>query len=241
MRTLVLLLLASLKWGKLATTGGTMLLSLGFYALIWGWRYAAGFIALIFVHEMGHYIAARQCGLNVGAPTFIPFVGAWIELKDQPHDAEVEAYVALAGPLIGSIGAVVVYLAGRQLDSDLLLAIAYAGVFLNLINLLPVSPLDGGRITAIISPRVWLLGAPIMLALLLYRPSPVLILVAILSLPQVMKAWRYDPTAPENVAYYGVATQTKLEYGAAYLALTGFLAIMTYELHEMLSTVSRPM
>src|SRR4029077_982877 len=101
--TLVFLLLSSLKWGKLATTGGTMLLSLAVYATIWGWRYAAGFIVLILVHEMGHYIAARQCGLNVGAPPFIPFVGAWIELKAQPMNAEVEAYVAMAGPLLGSI------------------------------------------------------------------------------------------------------------------------------------------
>ena len=97
MRTLLFLLLSSLKWGKLATTGGTMLLSLAVYATIWGWRYAAGFVALLLVHEMGHYVAARQCGLDVGAPTFIPFVGAWIALKDQPHDAEVEAYVAMAG------------------------------------------------------------------------------------------------------------------------------------------------
>ena len=239
MRTLVFLLLSSLKWGKLATTGGTMLLSLGVYAMILGWRYAAGLIVLLLVHEMGHYVAARQCGLNVGAPTFIPFVGAWIELKDQPHDAEVEAYVAMAGPLVGSIGAVAVYLAGRQLDSDLLLAIAYAGLFLNLINLLPVSPLDGGRITAIISPRIWLIGAPLLLALLFWRPSPALILIAIISIPQLMRAWRYDPQAPENIAYYGVAAQTKLEYGAAYLGLAGFLGIMTYELHEMLGHVSR--
>jgi len=238
-RTILFLLLSSLKWGKLAMTGGTMLLSLAVYASIWGWRYAAGFLVLLLVHEMGHYFAARQCGLNVGAPTFIPFVGAWIELKDQPHDAEIEAYVAMAGPLVGTIGALAVYLAGRTLDSNLMLAIAYAGLFLNLFNLLPISPLDGGRITAIISPRIWLIGAPLLLALLFWRPSPVLILLAIISLPQVMRAWRYDPKAPENIAYYGVPAQTKLEYGAAYLALTAFLGIMTYELHEMLGPISR--
>jgi Zn-dependent protease len=235
-RTVLFLLLSGLKWGKLATTGGTMLLSLAVYATIWGWRYAAGFVVLLLVHEMGHYIAARQCGLDVGAPTFIPFVGAWIELREQPMDAEVEAYVAMAGPLIGTIGALIAYFAGRMYDSDMLLAIAYAGLFLNLFNLLPLSPLDGGRITAIISPRIWLLGAPIMVALVLYRPSPVLILVAVLSFPQLVNAWRYDPQAPENIAYYGVPAQTKLEYGAAYLALTAFLAVMTYELHEMLGT-----
>jgi Zn-dependent protease len=238
-KTLIFLLLSSLKWGKLATTGGTMLLSLAIYATIWGWRYALGFIVLLLVHEMGHYVAARQCGLNVGAPTFIPFVGAWIELKDQPMDAEIEAYVAMAGPLIGTIGALAVYYAGRAYDSNLMLAIAYAGLFLNLFNLLPVSPLDGGRITAIISPRIWLIGAPIMLATLIWWPSPALILIAFLSFPQVMRAWRYDPKAPENVAYYGVPVQTKLEYGAAYLALAGFLAIMTYELHEMIGTAGR--
>jgi Zn-dependent protease len=230
----LLLLLASLKWGKLGTVGGTMLLSLAVYATIWGWRYAAGFIALLFIHEMGHYMAARQRGLNVGAPTFIPFVGAWIELKQQPMNVETEAYVAVAGPLVGTVAAAAIYFWGRSEGSNLLLAIAYAGFFLNLFNLLPLSPLDGGRITAIISPRVWLIGAPMLLAMLYYRPSPLLVLIAIVSIPQIIRAWKYDPKAPENVAYYGVALQTKLEYGSLYLALTAYLCIMTYEVHEMI-------
>jgi Zn-dependent protease len=239
-KTLLFLLLSGLKWGKLATTGGTMLLSLAVYATIWGWPYAAGFVALLFAHEMGHFVAARQRGLNVGAPTFIPFIGAWIELKDQPHDVATEAYVAMAGPLVGSVAAVLVYLWGRAEESSLLLAIAYAGLFLNLFNLLPLSPLDGGRITAIISPRAGLIGAPIMLAMLIWRPSPVLAIVAVLSVPQLIKAWKYDPKAPENVAYYGVPAQIKLEYGALYLALTAYLAVMTYEVHEMLTAIGRP-
>jgi Zn-dependent protease len=214
---LLLLLLSGLKWGKLATTGGTMLLSLAVYATIWGWPYAVGFIALLFAHEMGHYVAARRRGLNVGAPAFIPFVGAWINLKEQPRDVRTEAYVAVAGPLVGTVSAVAVYLWGRWTDSTLLLAIAYAGLFLNLFNLLPVSPLDGGRITAIVSPRVWLIGAPVMLAMLFYRPSPVLAIIAVIAFPQLIKAWKYDPKAPENLAYYGVPFQTKLEYGGLYL------------------------
>jgi Zn-dependent protease len=238
-KALLFLLLSGLKWGKLATTGGTMLLSLAIYATIWGWRFAAGFIALLFVHEMGHYVAARRRGLNVGAPTFIPFVGAWINLKDQPMNVETEAYVAMAGPLVGTVGAVLVYFSGRSLDSNLLLAIAYAGLFLNLFNLVPLSPLDGGRITAIISPRVWLIGAPMLLAMMYYRPSPLLILIAIISFPQIVRAWNYDSKAPENVAYYGVPLQTKLEYGSMYLGLTAFLCIMTFELHEMLGGISR--
>jgi Zn-dependent protease len=237
---LLLLLLASLKWGKIATTGGTMLLSLAVYATIWGWPYAAGFIALMFIHEMGHFIAARQCGLNVGAPTFIPFLGAWINLKDQPLDVRTEAYIAFAGPLVGTVAAVAVYLWGRWTGSTLLLAISYAGFFLNLFNLLPVSPLDGGRITAILSPRVWLIGAPLMLALLFYRPSPILVIIAIMAFPQFLKAWNYDPKAPENVAYYGVPLGAKLEYGGLYLALAAYLSVMTFEVHEMLSGLARP-
>jgi Zn-dependent protease len=240
MKALLLLLFSGLKWGKLATSGGSMLLSLVVYASIWGWRYAAGFVALLFAHEMGHYIAARQCGLKVGMPAFIPFLGAWIALEDQPHNVETEAYVAIAGPVVGTMAALAVYLWARSENSGLLLAISYSGLFLNLFNLLPISPLDGGRVTAVLGPKVWFLGVPILLALLLYRPSPMLIIVAILALPQLVKAWRYDPRAPENVAYYGVPLQTKLEYGGAYLALSALLAIMTYDVHEMLSGFARP-
>jgi Zn-dependent protease len=236
---LLFLLLSGLKWGKIATTGGTMLLSLAIYATVWGWPYAAGFIALMFLHEMGHFVAARQCGLNVGAPTFIPFLGAWVELKDQPLDVKTEAYVAFAGPLVGTAAAVAIYLWGRWTDSRLLLAIAYAGLFLNLFNLLPFPLLDGGRITAILSPRVWLLGAPLMVALLFYWPSPVLVLIAVLALPHIFRAWNYDPKAPENVAYYGVPLQAKLEYGFLYLGLTAYLGVMTFKVHEMLDGVGR--
>src|SRR5262249_40680923 len=159
------------------------------YALMFGWAYAVGFVALLLVHEMGHFIAARQRGLNVGAPTFIPFVGAWIELKELPHDAETEAYVGVAGPLVGSVGALACFYLARYTGTTLLLALAYSGFMLNLFNLIPLSPFDGGRITAAISPRLWLLGAPLLVALFFYSPSPLLILMAILALPNVLKAW----------------------------------------------------
>lgn len=234
MAKLLLVLLSAGKLGKLLTTGGTMLLSVVAYAFVYGWRYAAGFVGLIFVHEMGHYLAARQRGLDVGAPTFIPFVGAWIELKDQPHDVETEAWVGFAGPLLGSLAALACYFAARETGSKLLLALAYAGFFLNLFNLIPLSPFDGGRITAVLSPRVWLLGVPVLAALFFWRPSPLLILVAVLAAPQVLKAWRYDPQAPENRDYYAVSTETRMTYALYYLGLLGFLAVMAHDTHEML-------
>lgn len=232
---LLILLFGVLKLGKVGGTVITMLISLAVYASIYGWRFAAGFIGLLYVHEMGHFLAARERGLKVGAPTFIPFVGAWIDLKERPMNAETEAYIACAGPLMGTIGATAVYLWARHTGSDLLLAISYSGFFLNFFNLIPLSPLDGGRITGILSPRVWFIGAPMMLALMLYRPSPLLVLIAILSIPALLKAWHYNPHAPENRIYYGTSTSVKIQFGLFYLGLAGFLAVMTDAVHTQLT------
>jgi Zn-dependent protease len=238
MTKLVLLLLSGAKLGKLALTGGTMLLSLVVYAFVFGWRYAAGFVVLLLVHELGHYIAARQRGLDVGAPTFIPFVGAWIELKQMPHDAETEAFVGLGGPLLGSVGALACYYLARSFDAPWLLAVSYAGFFLNLFNLIPLSPFDGGRITAVLSPRIWLLGVPVLGALFFYIPSPMLILMAFLAAPQVWKAIRYRSDSPEAQTYYAVSARTKWEYGFYYIVLAAFLAVMTHDVHEMLQSTA---
>ena len=232
---LLLLLLGGAKFGKLLTTGGTMLLSVGVYALIWGWRYAAGFVALLFCHEMGHYLAAKQRGLKVGMPTFIPFVGAWIELKEQPMNAETEAYVAMAGPLAGTAAALVCYVLARSEGSDLLLAISYSGFFLNLFNLIPVPPLDGGRMTGVVSRKFWLLGAPVLVGIFMWRPSPMLILVALLAAPHVLKAFR--GTGGEAPGYYDTPPGKRIEYALLYLGLTAYLAVMSHEVHEMLSAI----
>ncbi len=232
----LLLLFGALKFSKLLTTGGTMLLSVGVYAWIYGWRYAVGFVGLLFVHEMGHFVAARQRGLNVGAPTFIPFLGAWIELKDMPHNAETEAYVGLGGPLIGSLGALACYSVARDGGPDLmwLLAVSYAGFFLNLFNLIPLSPLDGGRITAVLSPKLWLLGAPILVGLFWLNPNPVLLIVGLLAAPQVFKAWQFRAEDPVHGNYYRASPETRWIYGTVYLGLLVFLAVMTHDVHEML-------
>lgn len=225
----LLLLLNAGKLGKVLLTSGTMLISVIAYSWIFGWLYAVGFVVLIFIHEMGHYIAARQQGLDVGAPTFIPFLGAWISMKDMPRNAEVEAYVGMGGPLVGSVGALACYFAGRYFDSDLLLALSYAGFFINLFNLIPLSPLDGGRISAAISPKLWLAGVPILIGLFFYRPSPLLILIAILAAPQVWKVIRGHETEEER-AYYVTSAETRFSYGLTYIALAGFLAIMCHDL-----------
>lgn len=123
-----------------------MMVSIWAYALISPWQFAVGFVALMFVHEIGHVIAAKRIGLPVSAPLFIPFMGALITMKRQPLDARQEAYVAFGGPILGSIGAVVVFGAAYYYHSPLLYSLAYVGFLLNLINLLPIHPLDGGEL-----------------------------------------------------------------------------------------------
>jgi Zn-dependent protease len=150
-----------------------------------------------------------------------------------PHDVETEAYVGMAGPLVGTLASLAVYFLAREYDSQLLLAVSYSGFFLNLFNLIPISPFDGGRITAVISPRMWLLGAPILIALFFYRPSPLLILMAILAAPNLIKAWRGAQTADE-AAYYIASSETRFSYGLMYLGLAAFLALMCDALYQEL-------
>ena len=239
MSRIFLLLLAGLKFGKLFGTVGTMLLAIGVYAIVFGWRYAVGIVAMLFVHEMGHYLAARQRGVDVGMPTFIPFVGAWIELKQKPHDAETEAYIGLAGPMLGTVGAIGAYFLARNYGTSWLLAVAYTGFFINLINLIPLPPLDGGRVTAVLSPRIWLLGVPIIGALLWFHFSMILLLVAILAAPHVLAALRFDKDHPANQQYYEVTPRVRWEYGLLYVGLIAFLAYMTNDVQRQLSGVSR--
>jgi Zn-dependent protease len=232
----ILTLLALGKLGAVLKTGGTMILSVGVYALVFGWPYAVGIVLLIFVHEMGHFGAARQRGLNVGAPTFIPFMGAWVELKDQPMNVETEAYIGIAGPVAGTVAAIGCYYVAGWTGSKLWLALAYSGFMLNLFNLTPLLPLDGGRITNVLSPRIWWLGVPILLALFWYRPSPMLILLAVLAAPHVWRGLKGDPESDAPPRYYEATLQTRVTYGLWYLGLCAFLGFMTYELHEMLVT-----
>lgn len=234
MGKILLLLLSGAKLGKLLTTAGSMLLSVVVYAFIFGWRYAVGFVVLLFVHEMGHYIFARQRGLEVGLPTFIPFLGAWVQLKDLPHDAETEAYVGLGGPLVGTVGALAAYFLARNEGSNWLLAVAYSGFFLNLVNLIPIIPFDGGRITAVLTPKLWLLGVPLLGALFWYFPSPMLIIFALLAAPHAWRAWKFRHDSEEGQTYYQVSAGKKWEYGICYVALIAFLAVMTHDVHGML-------
>ncbi len=151
-------LLPLLKLGKFGGTIWSMALMIGAYAVIYPWTFALGIVVMIFIHEMGHVLAAKRKGIPVTAPAFIPFVGALITLKKQPVDAETEAYLAFGGPLVGTLGALGALALGTMLDSPAIISVAQVGFFLNLINLIPVHPLDGGRIVTAISRWFWVIG-----------------------------------------------------------------------------------
>ena len=238
MSRIFLLLLAALKFGKLVPTVLSLVFAVGVYTLVFGWRYAVGIVAMLLIHEMGHYIAARHRGLKVRLPMFIPFMFAWTTLEDVPHDAETEAYIGLGGPMLGTVGAIAAWWLAHSTDATWLLAVASTGFFLNLINLIPLPPLDGGRITTVLSPRIWLLGVPIIGLLLWYQFSVILLLIAILAVPHVIAAFRFDPSSsPEAQRYHDVSARTRWEYGLIYVGLIAFLAYMTNDLHRELRGV----
>ncbi len=231
MKALLALMLAG-KLGKILLSAGSMLLSIAVYAQLYGWKYAVGFVLLLLCHEMGHYMAARQRGLVVGLPTFIPFVGAWINLKTQSLNPETTAFVGMAGPLLGSTSAFLVYLLAMHDGSHWLLAIAYAGFVLNLFNLIPVVPLDGGHIVAVVTPKIWVIGIPLLVALFLWRPNPLLIIVTLLALPKAWAALTGKlPAHPETEL---AGTGLKVRFAAQYLGLVCFLTLMAFEVHTQL-------
>jgi Zn-dependent protease len=207
---------------KLFTVAGSMLISIGAYALLWGWQFAVGFVVLLLVHELGHVLEAKRQGLPVSAPMFIPFLGALITLKELPDNAWAEAKVAIAGPILGSLGAAATWGLGEYFDSQLLVALAFTGFFLNLFNLAPISPLDGGRIVAAIHPALWVVGLVLLLGLTIIAPNPILILILVLGGLESWRRWqsRHSPTAE---TYYRVSRGQRIFTGVAYLVLAALL------------------
>jgi Zn-dependent protease len=211
------LLFAVAKFG-FVTTALTMVVSVGAYTLLWGWRFAALFVVLIFVHEMGHALWLKREGIPSGAPVFIPFLGALISMRGRPRDAYVEAKVGLAGPVLGTIGAAVVLALGEWQDSDLLRAAAHTGFLLNLFNLLPIVPLDGGRAMAAIHPALWLAGLGGLAVLLFFAPNAILILILLLGGREAWVRWRSRGDAA-TASYYRVAASQRVLIAVLYIGI----------------------
>lgn len=185
------------------------------YGLAFGWAFGVGFIALLFVHEMGHVIALKRRGIPAPAPVFIPFVGAAIVLRQHPQSAADEAYVAAGGPLLGWVASAVTYLLFVVTGHPLFETLAYFGFFLQAFNLVPVTPLDGGRIIAAVDRRLWWFGLPLLAAVILLTHSVFGILIGVLIAYQFFQRLR----RPEDPAYFDVPRSVKVAAFAAWLIL----------------------
>jgi len=217
----LLLLLPKLK---LFTTSASMLVSVGAYALIWGWKFGAGFVLLLLVHELGHVVQLRREGIKASAPMFIPFLGAVVTMKELPKDAAAEARVGLAGPVLGSLGALVPLGIYALTGNELFQALAFVGFFLNLFNLLPVLPLDGGRAMAALSPAMWLVGFGLLIAATIVFPNPIMLLILLFGGVETWRRWKARKS-PEAREFHKVKPATRAAVAAVYLGLAAALAL----------------
>ena len=197
---------------------GSMLISVGAYALFWGWKFALGFVLLLLVHELGHVVVLRLQGVPASAPMFIPFLGAFVQVKGEQRSVAEEAWSALAGPVAGTVGAFAVLQLADLSGSPLLRALAYTAFLINLFNLIPALPLDGGRVAGALHPAIWWIGIGAVVALLLWRPSPVLFLVVILGGFEAFRRWRARRSGVQD-AYYSVPSTTRTLIGVCYIAV----------------------
>jgi Zn-dependent protease len=207
-----------------------LFISFGAYLWFGGIWFAVGLIGLIFIHEMGHWLEAKRQGLPVSAPLFIPFLGASIFLKEHPENAWREFQLAIAGPLLGSLGALGVWAVAEVDDSNKLRAIAFLGFFINLFNLLPVVPLDGGRIVAAIHPALWILGLVGLLALVIWHPNGLLVLILVFAAMELWQRWQTRRLAGAGT-YYAVKPSQRLIAGIAYFGLAVLLVVAMHETH----------
>jgi len=209
-------------WFTVISTGVTALI----YAQLFGWAFGVGIVLLILIHESGHVVVARIMGLPVTLPVMIPFLGAFVSMKQQPRSVAQESIMAIGGPVLGSMAAGLCYLGYLSMPTSttgqLLRALAYFGFLINLFNLIPLTPLDGGRVTSLLSKWFNVAGLLIAAGLLLFEMqvgttvSPVLFLVLIFG---AFATWQRFRSTALNPAYYAVDAQTKVIVGSLYLAL----------------------
>ena len=219
-------LLILLPKAKLLTTSATMLVSVAAYALFWGWTFAVGFVVLLLVHEMGHVIALRREGIKASAPMFIPFLGAVVAAKSLGRNALAEARVGLAGPVLGSLGALAAALIGVATGHEFWYALAFTGFFLNLFNLLPVVPLDGGRAMAAMAPWMWFAGFAGLVVLAFVFPNPIMILILVVGGLATWQRWQQRKSGDaKQQTYYRVSPRNRVLVAAVYVGLIAALAV----------------
>jgi Zn-dependent protease len=206
---------------------GSMAVSVAAYATLWGWKFALGFVLLILVHEMGHVVVLRARGIKAGVPIFLPFLGAFVSMKSMPRSVYDEAESALAGPVAGTIGSLALAWVAHADGSNLLRSLAFTGMLLNLFNLLPALPLDGGRVAGALHPAIWVVGLLAVVGLEIYRPSPVLLIIILLGGFELWHRFRGRNSGPSKI-YLSLTRQQRLRVAVAYVGLIVVLVVAAH-------------
>jgi len=181
---------------------------------------------LLLIHEMGHVIALRREGIPASAPMFIPFLGAVISARSLGDNALAEARVGLAGPILGSLGSAACILIWHATGNDFWRALGFTGFFLNLFNLLPVVPLDGGRAMAAMAPWMWFFGFLGMIALAFIFPNPIILIIVVFAAFETYRRWKLRRAGgQQQEAYYKVRPLDRLLVAAVYLSLVALLVV----------------
>jgi Zn-dependent protease len=203
---------------------GSAAVSIFAYAQLWGWKYAVGFVVLLLLHELGHVVALRLRGIHTGALVFVPLLGAFTSWSAVPRSAYEDAETALAGPVAGTVGALAVGYVAHQDGSGLLMSLAFTGLLLNLFNLAPVRPLDGGKITGLLYPWIWVVGIAGLLGYELYRPGAIALILLLLACYQL-----YHQTKDRDGTYARTAASVepsqRTSISMAYIVLLGVILI----------------
>ena len=213
--------------GGLALTCARVAVSILAYAALWLHDIVAavGLVALLGAHECGHVLALRAKGLAAHPPVFIPFIGALIGVHAQPRGAKEEAQLALAGPLAGSAAAAACLAVARVTGAPGWEHAASFGVCLNLFNLIPIAPLDGGRVAAAVSRALWPLGAVMLTALVAAHPTPVLAVVTVVTFAEMAVRLHPGRRAARPTDDDKVGRRDRCALGAAYIGLVLALAL----------------
>jgi Zn-dependent protease len=227
----LLVIVKGLKLAKLALTMGSMFVMIWFEAVRYGWAFGVGFVVLLLIHELGHGVAIKRHGLDAGYPVFIPFFGALISLKGQIRSPIVEAEIALAGPIAGAAASCACAGLYFATQGRLWLALAHTGFFLNLFNMTPIAPLDGGRAARLFSRQAWVVGLVILAMLFVTTQAPQLLLIGILALGHAFSR-REQPPGPELAE---VTPAARRSVAVEFFGLCGFLALGTYLTNAILS------
>ncbi|GCF10095.1 site-2 protease family protein [Dictyobacter arantiisoli] len=212
---------------KFGTFGITALVSVFVYSFIFGWPFAIGLVLLLFIHEMGHAVVMRLKGIPLGGMIFIPLFGAAVTMRQMPKSAKDEAEVGIAGPIAGALAASVCFFFAHIYPGTIWAPLAYFGFFLNLFNLIPVIPFDGGRVVAAIDRRVWIIGFVALLAYQVWEwfhgnNSPWLLLFVIMAAFQLWSRGRNTLDA-QSYEYYNVHWTSRLLISILYFALIAVL------------------